>query len=190
MSVHVQVICDDVVLLEGGVEIVRILFAGYDVAKGEPVPDPQEDVRMKLAERVADKVDRIADKQAKMGATLETVSKLVAEDHDVLNRMDEVQRELVEASKQTATASIKVADIAEARAIRDAEQARQDREDAQNRWKFLSDNKLLIAVIFAGIFAPQLVPQLSSMLGVPQVHQSPIVVSPSLPPSSDLESIP
>jgi len=100
-----------------------------------------------------------------MEAKLGTVAKLVGDDHDTLNRMDEVQRELVESTRATATASIRLAELAEVKEKRESEaaekaeaalveQRRAEREAGARRWRWFEDNwkvMLLALLLLAGV---------------------------------------
>lgn len=113
-------------------------------------------------------VQDIASKQSAMEAKLGTVAKLVGEDHDTITAMRGTMNDLKASASVTATQSLRMADIAEAREEREAEERRElaklkaaqlkaEGEASGRRWKILeilAENWKGIAVViflFAGV---------------------------------------
>ena len=119
-----------------------------------------------ILRRLADRVDTVADNITIIGGKMETVAKLVGEDHDTLTAMRETMTDVKASSQETATATIKLADIAEARAKREETQITVDAEASSARWAFLTENKLILVVLFAAVFAPQLLPTIMQAMGL------------------------
>lgn len=99
---------------------------------------------------------------------METVAKLVGEDHDSITTMKGALESIQTSGRETATAAIKTADIAEEREKREAAKeeaaaaaliidAKTEREQANRRFKFIEDNwqKGALVVLVLGGFNVQ-----------------------------------
>ena len=148
-------------------------------------PDPSEDVRLKLAERVADKIDRVAEAQGYMGGTLQAIAKgqdeikaLQALDHDALAVCVSSLGDLRATSTKTSDGIHTLALLAEKADKREDALHEASIATSESRWRFVSENWKLIAVLIAAVLAPSLLPSVLATIGAPVAP----VVAPSPAP--------
>ena len=165
-----------------------------------PTPDdPSSDVRLTLATRVADKVDRISESTVFLGGAVaglvkgqDEIKALQALDHDALAVCVSSLGDLRATSTKTSDGIHTLALLAEKADKREDALHEASIATSESRWRFVSENWKLIAVLIAAVLAPSLLPSLLATMGAPvapMVAPSPApVAAPVALPALDEET--
>jgi hypothetical protein len=126
------------------------------------------DAQTELARQTFEGVQALRTTLGSVEGKMSTVSKLISEDHDSITAMKGALESIQISGRETATASLRVADLAEEKAKREAARDTAtakaaelriiaDRESATRRFKFLEDNwqKVALVLLILGGFNVQ-----------------------------------